>query len=699
MHSPRQFLASATAALHTLPSIQIQLPEISFDPRETHEAQDPAGVSKIIYERLDQVKERERRSILRFLRKLGVKSLENCIQDYVALSPSESDNVDEPLFSKQIKNIVDPTGLSIIERVFYKSPPNKPQVIMSLALHFTLPNSVTSLKPERIVDLIRIAASKHYRCSSFVDPVSMNAHPLAPTADKLPCNYRFIKSDPNNPNAWQNVYAEEINTNFDLKDWLRPLWRASIIIPESWLPSPTSRVHDEESPLPSVLEFGSSKVRASETGSFGETLPPASSDNSSFKIIFSFHHCLGDGLSMYAFCRTFAECAEASFLKTDDLHLERIVVAQEPPPLLDNVFNPSIFQVLPTAIDMAFRSFIRRNKVKFAPFKEALLSQAPRRQSVLASVQTAPNSPNVPASPNNPHPLRISIPRTPSNNDILLLPDSPSNRLLKSQTNVRFLWFPEEFTVRLRSQARTHGTSIAAVLVVCALTATRAILQSRAEYAESGPPTHQGWVVTNSIRHVLPQSRLMQGGSREDDPALKIFGGFAGSVTNNNLHFTGEKLVWSRCRSVKKTIATCGRVSLARMRLLNYCFRHPKLWRMIERRTDLEKLSRGFSVEVANLGAWKNPFADTNAPGNVEKLSLTHFGGVVNSSFEGVRGLFTLGVITLGGNMSVAVAHDSGCVSEEEAQVFVRVFSDVLQQMNQAGAKATVDDLVVKKDK
>ena len=77
----------------------------------------------------------------------------------------------------------------------------------------------------------------------------------------------------------------------------------------------------------------------------------------------------------------------------------------------------------------------------------------------------------------------------------------------------------------------------------------------------------------------------------------------------------------------------------------------------------MSKLSRAYSVEVANLGAWKYPGAGPDAGEEDDRMRICYFAGLVNASFDGARGLFTVGVLTLGGNMSVSVGYDSkvGC--------------------------------------
>jgi hypothetical protein len=281
------------------------------------------------------------------------------------------------------------------------------------------------------------------------------------------------------------------------------------------------------------------------------------------------------------------------------------------------------------------------------------------------------------------------------------IPRGPSST---SYTRARFLWFDDEFTSALRKKSKSEGTTVASVLVVAALAAVRSsfsTLPNSTPTSDTSPssqknkkkpslPSRQGWVVTTSVRHLLPQSKLLQGGERQTDEALKIFGGYAGSVTNASLKITDSSDVWERSRSVRKSIAMCYRASIQRMQLMNYCYRHPKLWKKIASNVDLSKLSRSYSVEVANLGAWDWPCGAPDAPASDARIRLEHFAGAINASFDGVRGLFTLGVITVGGNMSVAVCYNSGSIFEEEAETFCRSFSEGLQKMKDSKGKTTV---------
>ncbi|KAJ3345555.1 hypothetical protein HDU83_003939 [Entophlyctis luteolus] len=581
--------------------------------------------------------------------------------------------------------IVDPAGLSVIERVFYKSSRQKPQVIMCLALQLALPKHLED--PSCIVDMIRVAQSKHYRCSSYIDPRTMNALPLAQTVDNLPCLYRFVDKN-HNSGDWKKVYLEEINTNFDLDDTSKPLWRAAVIVPTYMMPEVGTKIWRQQTMLPLNLAKPDEDI-------IGEQLPPE--ETGTVTIIFSFHHCLGDGLSMFAFCRTFAEIVTARNISRQDLKLNELQVSTEPPPLLDNILNPSFIEIFPTAVHMGLKSLVRRGKTNFKPLISKIAHPKSADNNVTGTTSIGSQRMNFPLLVNDQNP-RFGILESGSS----------------SATGVRFVWIDRESTEALRKVARENRTSMAAVLVVCALSATRAVLETResATYASidtlnggedstavvQTTPTHQGWVITSSLRHMLPSRAGVC--EREKDPRMGLFGGYAGSVTCNALKLTRDCHVWERCRRVSKTIANSSRDSVARMRLLNYCFRHPKLWQIVEARGRgyVENSSRGFSVEVANLGAWDDPFLTQSDNGfsqrENESVQLRHFGGVLNSSFEGVRGLFTLGVITLSGNMSVAIAYDTICVSNTEIDLFAKVFRDALEKMKIASSTTKVKDLL-----
>ncbi|KAJ3317374.1 hypothetical protein HDU76_001203 [Blyttiomyces sp. JEL0837] len=687
--------------------------------RPTFPEPEPTDVGALLHQRLEEIKDLERRTIKKF-------RLFNCFccgatdQDEMAeqthLAPPATGTDNRSTQSKKSSKgpIIEENGLSIVERVFFKSAPGKPQVIMGIMLRLRVPPVVKELRPERIVDLIRLAQARHYRLSSYVDPNSMTCHLLAENAKDLPCNYRFIERK--TKDTWRAVYEQEVNTNFDTADTTRPLCRNAIILPKELMPHKgaafagaselslpevtvtnaegESASHVDESDKgkkPQSVEQSYADGEAStskEETRFGHTMPPFVPNELYFEIMFTFHHCLGDGLSMFAFARTFLENVQAEKFNADDIHLENVLVNKEPPPVLDNLLNPNFFEILPAAGSMALSRITKKGR-RFKGHKTEADKSEPKavRPTAVVKADAAAGghlrSPSPAPSGNSGH----------EPNDIPAPDEVSVPRPLKAYTRVRFLWFDAEFISSLRKKSKSEGTTIAAVLVVAALAAVRTSFATLPKYQTKPLPTHQGWVVTNSIRHILPQSRLLQGGDRESDEGMKMFGGYAGSVTNSSLKLIDTSDVWERCRSVRKSIATSFRVSIQRSKLMNYCYKHPKLWSMIESRVDLAKMSRSFSVEVANLGAWECPSAPPDAGPEDTRLRLEHFGGVVNSSFDGVRGLFTLGVITLGGAMSVAVGYDVASVHEEDAESFVNAFTEGLKRLNEAKGKVSVLDI------
>ncbi|TPX77019.1 hypothetical protein CcCBS67573_g01684 [Chytriomyces confervae] len=590
------------------------------------------------------------------------------------------------------RSVVESNGLSITERFFFKTAPDKQQVLMCISLRVRMPKQ-TDPSPARIIDLLRIAQAKHYRLSSWVDHETLGALPFCEKAKDLPTNYRFLERK--HDQEWLEVYHDEINTNFDTDDVTRPLWRTAIVLPKEWMPVPGTEVYEKQTPI--VPEHRLKKENPifydrNATG-FGLVIPESAPDAKTFDIMFTFHHCLGDGLSMFAFARTFLECTDLAHFTADDLKLDQIDVSMDPPPVLDNLFNPNVLEIVPAAMGMAFSALGKKKK---------------RLGHTDENPGPAPTGLPLPSSTAKPNGGPTPSPEPPFENDENDLPSrasspveqitmGPLTKTGTGHTNVRFLHFNADFTNTLRKRAKSEKTSMAAVLVVASLAACRAVfihgVKRDGGDLSKQVPKNQGWVVTNSIRHILPQSKLLEGGDRETDEALKVFGGYAGSVSNN-LKIKDDSHIWDRCRYIKRSILTSFRASIQRMKVANYAYRHPKIWKAAEKRVDLSKLSRMFSCEVANLGAWEYPCATPDAPDTDERVRLDYFGGGLNASFDGSRGLFSLGIITLGGNMNVAVCYDTKSVLPDEAEVFFRAFTQTLKRMSEAGHKATVADMI-----
>ncbi|KAJ3105115.1 hypothetical protein HK100_003958 [Physocladia obscura] len=587
--------------------------------------------------------------------------------------------------------VVEDNSLSITERFFFKTAPSKQQVLMCILVRIRLPPACDNVAPARIVDLLRIAQAKHYRLSAWIDHESLGALPFADKAANLPTSYRFIERDGDN---WMDVYSDEINTNFDTDDSSKPLWRSSIIVPKEWMPEPGSDCYNNQTPIvpnhQKKLDYPI-KYNRVHSDQLGLNPPAPNPSGRYFDLMSTFHHCLGDGLSMLAFARTFLECADAAHINAKDLDLANINVSQDPPPLLDNLFNPSVFEILPTAVNMGVKTFGKK--------KSRLGHTGTSTANLDIPILELPPSPEQSPSPAGTPEPEGRITPSPSPQPEISVGPILGSLPGRGYTNVRFLHFSSDFTTVLRKKSKGEKTTIAAVLVVAALTACRSLFVHGAKRdgkdVKKVVPNSQGWVITNSIRHILPQSKLLQGGDRETDEGLKVFGGYAGSVSNNNLKLTDDSHIWDRCRSVKRGITHSFRDSIQRMKVANYAYRRPKLWEMAEKRVDLSKLSRSFSVEIANLGAWEYPCAPPDAPETDQRCRLDYFGGGLNSSFEGSRGLFSLGIITFGGNMSVFVCYDVKSVTVDEAEVFFKAFSECLKRMSTSKANATVGEMMI----
>jgi hypothetical protein len=137
------------------------------------------------------------------------------------------------------------------------------------------------------------------------------------------------------------------------------------------------------------------------------------------------------------------------------------------------------------------------------------------------------------------------------------------------------------------------------------------------------------------MRHLLPNSKLLFGADKQTDPSIDVFGGYAGSVANANLKLSDSNDFWERCRTVRRGIITNFRASLNRLKLANFLYRRPKLFEWIQSKVQIDKFSRQFSVELANLGAWDCPLANQDSPEEDPRLRLQGFGGMLNSSFDG----------------------------------------------------------------
>ena len=250
----------------------------------------------------------------------------------------------------------------------------------------------------------------------------------------------------------------------------------------------------------------------------------------------------------------------------------------------------------------------------------------------------------------------------------------------KTATNVRFFSFDSEFSEALRLNCRKNKTTIASAVIVAALSAARKVFVPKALAAKKKVPGYQAWVVTSSTRHLIPNSRLLEGADKETDPSLMEFGGYGGSFTSECFRFDKKCDLWERSRAVKRHMSSSFLKSMRRMKLMNFLFRKPNLWKKLQAKVDLKDLSRSYSVEVANLGSWNTPYAPSTT--SLTDLATSDwFAGSLNNSFHGARALFTVALMSIDNVMSFTVSYDMATLTKQDGDIFVASITKALAEM------------------
>ncbi|KAI8924017.1 hypothetical protein BC831DRAFT_467991 [Entophlyctis helioformis] len=653
---------------------------------------------------------------------------------------------------RKLPPLLPETGLTIVERHFHQSPPDKNQVLMAVYGTLRLPPQATQVSQTRLLDIIRLAQSEHFRLASYIDYESKTARLLAPTAAGTALQYRV--ADRAGDETLEAMVREELNANLDVRDNTKPLWKVALATPASWA--------GDGLKLDPIAAAASPYLDAARC----------------FDVVFTFHHCIGDGLSMWAFARSFFALCTAENLNAPTLALETVGVNTSAPPLLDNLICPNVFEVIPPALGVIGQFLkkggknrfghlhqpgdtmandtsadkdnlgLRQPSVSTSPWLTDGLSPASIHAAAMLAVDGSPMVDVQPSpSKDDDHdlhdvsslsctdmyptssmaaltpvydapPVRTSgkkslqspaisaVPpvldkgtdaETGSPAHASRLPPLPKLLLLQQaapRTSTRLTIFDAAFVSDLRQSAKKNKTTIAAVLIVASLAAIRSTFAAAAKTLGCPLPDRQGWVVTTSMRHLIPGSQLLAGGDKQTDPSTRIFGGYGGSVTDPSLGVSPKADFWDRCRNVRRRIGSGLFTSMRRMKLANWVYRHPAVYRFLESKADLAKMTRAYSVELANLGAWDYMTATPDSVSDTDtRFRLDKFGGALSSAFVGARALFSLGVITLGSDMSVTVSYDCAAVSEPEAEAFVGHLRRMLGQLRSMAGKVRVGDL------
>jgi hypothetical protein len=179
----------------------------------------------------------------------------------------------------------------------------------------------------------------------------------------------------------------------------------------------------------------------------------------------------------------------------------------------------------------------------------------------------------------------------------------------------------------------------------------------------------------------------MEGSDKNTDPSLMTFGGYGSSISSPKLRIVEDVDFWKQCKKVRRKIAKEFFPSMRRMKLMNWIHCSPRIWNYLEKRTDLGKITRTYSVELANLGAWDHPCATTDAPETDTRARCSWFTGSLNNSFSGARAVFALGVITLGTDISMTITYNMASVTETDADSFADAFKRGLERLLVGGTK------------
>ncbi|KAJ3130536.1 hypothetical protein HK098_000101 [Nowakowskiella sp. JEL0407] len=547
---------------------------------------------------------------------------------------------------KNVSPILPNNSLSVVEQFFYRFPPDSPQVIIGGAMRLSCPPSVTHISVRRLVDLMKETAAQHHRLSCSVQK-DATTKPLAQTADQLKLNITVTTQTTHK--KLKNILNENLNQNFDLNDTSKPLWRCVLLVPEDSFAEVEHEVTDD---FVAIRDYFEEEDGKSGIDSFElSNLKPHNGKGIFWEFVLSFHHCLGDGLSVYTFSKTIFDTVTDDKLTASEYDISNIPVNQDPPPVLDNLMKPFFWQVVPVGFSVLSRYLRGYDSSRF---KGSYVSTPEKTFDTSDSEQT------------------IS--------------------LTKPQTKALLFSYSEDFVGKLRDKCRSEKTNVTALMVAAGLAAVRSTFKDVETTAHHDIPSHHGFVLTTSFRHLIPGSKLVEGGDKQSDPAMQIFGGYGGAAMNASIKVEDSQDLFERARKIKKNIFASFRSSLSRAMLVNYTYRHEAMWRFITERNSLvqAKVQRNFSVELANLGVWNMHTASPDGPEDDPRLRLYNFWGTVNCSFQGARGLFTIGTVTLGKDMSLAIAYDTGAVSEADAERFVRTFDSILKKAISAEGKLTV---------
>jgi hypothetical protein len=210
-------------------------------------------------------------------------------------------------------------GLSIVERYFHHMPDTSPQVVLTYGGRIIMPERATFLSVERIMDMNKRTAAKVFRCASTVDYDKQEFVPMGDTAADIRIPYKFTELV--DETTHRKIQQQEVNQRYDMRSTKFPLWSVHIVGPKE---------------MQEGICVGTNIPGAVRMDSFPK-----------FYIFWSFHHCIADGLSGWAFIRLFMSEMSVDSFHEVPIPLDQFSVTKIPPPLLDNYIDPKFFELLP----------------------------------------------------------------------------------------------------------------------------------------------------------------------------------------------------------------------------------------------------------------------------------------------------------------------------------------------------------------
>jgi hypothetical protein len=189
------------------------------------------------------------------------------------------------------------------------------KVILIYGGRMLLPKGSKILSVERLVTIMKITAAGFFRTASTLDYDTHLFTPMGENASDINLTHRFTVLEDESTCA--KVAQKEVNQKYNLKDKTIALWNIHIVGHKDMETGIIAPENDESFIFPK------------------------------FYIFWSFHHCISDGLSGWAFIRKFMSKMGPESFQLETPSLDKALITTCPPPLIDNLINTNWIELLP----------------------------------------------------------------------------------------------------------------------------------------------------------------------------------------------------------------------------------------------------------------------------------------------------------------------------------------------------------------